>query len=54
MILTKGTIAIVSTDKLRSILQKMLDESEFFGPYGIRTLSIFHAENTYIFDVNGS
>ena len=32
----------------------MLDESEFFGPYGIRALSRFHAENPYIFDVNGS
>ncbi len=54
MILTNGTIAIASTDKLRSILQKMLDESEFFGHYGIRVLSRFHAENPYIFDVNGS
>ncbi|MEH2106183.1 MGH1-like glycoside hydrolase domain-containing protein [Nostoc sp.] len=56
---TKGVgarrlLAIVSRDKLRSILQKMLDESEFFGPYGIRALSRFHAENPYIFDVNGS
>ncbi|MEH2317699.1 MGH1-like glycoside hydrolase domain-containing protein [Nostoc sp.] len=56
---TKGVgarrlLAIVSRDKLKSILQKMLDESEFFGPYGIRALSRFHAENPYIFDVNGS
>jgi len=47
-------LAIVSRDKLRSILQKMLDESEFFSPYGIRALSRFHAEHPYIFDVNGS
>ncbi|MBD2676129.1 MULTISPECIES: MGH1-like glycoside hydrolase domain-containing protein [Nostoc] len=46
-------LAIVSRDKLRSILQKMLDESEFFSPYGIRALSRFHAEHPYIFDVNG-
>ncbi|MEH2329927.1 MGH1-like glycoside hydrolase domain-containing protein [Nostoc sp.] len=56
---TKGVgarklLAIVSREKLRSILQKMLDESEFFGDYGIRALSRFHAENPYIFDVNGS
>ncbi|MHC5935875.1 MGH1-like glycoside hydrolase domain-containing protein [Nostoc sp.] len=56
---TKGVgarrlLAIVSRDKLRSILQKMLDESEFFGPYGIRALSRFHAEHPYTFDVNGS
>ncbi|MFN6562310.1 MAG: MGH1-like glycoside hydrolase domain-containing protein [Nostoc sp. ChiSLP01] len=46
-------LAIVSRDKLRSILQKMLDESEFFSPYGIRALSRFHAQYPYIFDVNG-
>lgn len=47
-------LAIVSPDKLRSILQKMLDESEFFSPYGIRAVSRFHAEHPYTFDVNGS
>ncbi|MBD2515927.1 glucosidase [Nostoc sp. FACHB-973] len=47
-------LAIVSRDKLRSILQKMLDESEFFSPYGIRAVSRFHAEHPYTFDVNGS
>ncbi|MBD2612164.1 glucosidase [Nostoc punctiforme FACHB-252] len=46
-------LAIASRDKLKSILQKMLDESEFFSPYGIRALSRFHAEHPYIFDVNG-
>jgi hypothetical protein len=47
-------LAIVSRDKLRSILQKMLDESEFLSPYGIRALSKFHAEHPYSFDVNGT
>ncbi|MEA5566728.1 MGH1-like glycoside hydrolase domain-containing protein [Anabaena sp. UHCC 0399] len=47
-------LAIVSRDKLRSILQKMLDESEFFSPYGIRALSRFHAEHPYTFNVNGN
>ncbi|MBW4563842.1 MAG: glucosidase [Mojavia pulchra JT2-VF2] len=56
---TKGVgarrlLAIVSQDKLRSILQKMLDENEFFGTYGIRALSRFHAEHPYIFDVDGA
>ncbi len=46
-------LAIASRDKLKSILQKMLDESEFFSPYGIRALSRFHAQHPYIFDVNG-
>ncbi|MFB2769945.1 glucosidase [Pelatocladus sp. BLCC-F211] len=47
-------LAIVSRDKLRQILQKMLDETEFFGDYGIRAVSRFHADHPYIFDVNGS
>ncbi|HEY9696136.1 MAG TPA: glucosidase [Trichocoleus sp.] len=45
-------LAIVSRDKLKSILQKMLDESEFFGGYGIRAVSRYHADNPYIFYAN--
>ncbi|WP_019506657.1 hypothetical protein [Pleurocapsa sp. PCC 7319] len=40
-------------DKLRRILEKLLDEDEFFGDYGIRALSRFHKENPYTFYVNG-
>jgi Glycosyl hydrolase family 63 C-terminal domain len=47
-------LAIVSRDKLRRILQKMLDESEFFGDYGIRAVSRYHADRPYIFETNGS
>lgn len=50
----KRLLAIVCKDKLQRILQKMLDESEFFGDYGIRALSRVHAENPYIFNINGS
>jgi hypothetical protein len=45
-------LAIVSKDKLKRILQKMLDESEFFGDYGIRALSRYHAQHPYIFYTN--
>lgn len=47
-------LAIVYRDKLRRILQKMLDETEFFGDYGIRAISRYHAEHPYIFNVNGT
>ena len=40
-------------DRLRRILSRMLDENEFLSPYGIRSLSRFHAEHPYIFWVNG-
>ena len=31
----------------------MLDENEFLSPYGIRSLSRFHAEHPYVFNVGG-
>ncbi|PSB32450.1 MGH1-like glycoside hydrolase domain-containing protein [Stenomitos frigidus] len=46
-------LAIASQEKLRRILQKMLDESEFFGDYGIRAVSRYHADHPYIFYANG-
>jgi mannosylglycerate hydrolase MGH1-like protein len=47
----RGIIALVNQDKLRRILTKMLDENEFLSPYGIRSLSRYHAEHPYIFRV---
>ncbi len=47
-------LAIVSRDKLRRILQTMLDEREFLGDYGIRAISRCHAEHPYIFEANGT
>ncbi|MEL6911739.1 MAG: glucosidase [Cyanobacteria bacterium J06598_4] len=40
-------------DKLRRILTKLLDESEFLSEYGIRALSRFHLDNPYTFYVDG-
>jgi Glycosyl hydrolase family 63 C-terminal domain len=41
--------AILNEAKLRRVLAKMLDEAEFLSPYGIRSLSRFHADNPYVF-----
>ncbi len=49
----RGIFALVNPDRLRRILSKMLDENEFLGPYGIRSLSKFHENNPYLFHVNG-
>ena len=46
-------LSIVDKEKLRRILKKMLDESEFLSPYGIRALSRYHKDNPYTFHVNG-
>ncbi|MBD2312124.1 glucosidase [Desertifilum sp. FACHB-1129] len=44
-------LSIVSPHKLRKILEKMLDESEFLSDYGIRSLSRFHATHPYTLKV---
>jgi len=49
----RGIIALVSEERLRRILSRMLDENEFLSPYGIRALSRYHAEHPYIFRVEG-
>ena len=46
-------LSIVDKEKLKQILQKMLDENEFLSPYGIRALSKYHLENPYYFKTNG-
>jgi hypothetical protein len=49
----RGILALVKPDRLRRILSRMLDENEFLGPHGIRSISKFHEENPYIFFVDG-
>ena len=41
----RGIIALVNAERLRRILTRMLDENEFLSPYGIRSLSRYHAEH---------
>src|SRR3974377_880262 len=43
--------AILDETKLRRVLAKMLDENEFLSPYGIRSLSRYHADHPYSFRV---
>ena len=43
--------ALVNPDRLRRILSRMLDENEFLSPHGIRSLSRYHADHPYVFDV---
>jgi hypothetical protein len=43
--------AILNETNLRRVLTIMLDENEFLSPYGIRSLSRYHAEHPYVFRV---
>jgi hypothetical protein len=40
---------VVNEQKLRRALARMLDETEFLGAYGIRSLSQYHRNHPYVF-----
>jgi hypothetical protein len=50
----RGILALVSEQRLRRILARMLDENEFLSPFGIRALSRHHLEHPYQFDGGSS
>src|SRR5215469_8220979 len=39
--------------RLRRMLSRMLDEEEFLGPHGIRSVSRWHAEHPYVLKLGG-
>ena len=49
----RGILALVNPERLRKILSRMLDENEFFGPHGIRSISKFHEKHPYALHVDG-
>jgi hypothetical protein len=49
----RGLLGLVDPQRLRRILTRMLDENEFLSPYGVRSLSRYHAEHPYLFSVGG-
>src|SRR5438874_8864020 len=46
--------AIVSPDKLRHVLARLLDEAEFLSPHGVRALSRAHRDQPYMLQVDGN
>jgi hypothetical protein len=49
----RGIIALVNRERLTRILHRMLDEDEFLSPFGIRSLSKYHARHPYTFHTEG-
>jgi hypothetical protein len=47
-------LSLVNEEKLRRILTRMLDEDRFLGPHGIRSISRWHLEHPYSFQVHGT
>ncbi|AXF10957.1 glucosidase [Paraburkholderia graminis] len=46
-------LSILNRRKLERVLRYMLDENEFLGPHGIRSLSLYHLEHPYVINVGG-
>jgi hypothetical protein len=46
-------LSLVNEDKLRRILARMLDEERFLGPHGIRSISRWHLDHPYAFEIGG-
>jgi len=46
-------LSVCNKEKIERILACMLDENEFFGPYGIRSLSRFHLDHPFAFNLSG-
>ncbi len=46
-------LSIVDPEKLKKILEKVLDSKEFLGDYGVRSVSLFHKENPYTMLIRG-
>jgi hypothetical protein len=45
--------AVVNSDRLRKILARMLDENEFLSPFGLRSISRYHANHPYRLSLDG-
>jgi hypothetical protein len=43
----------LTKEKLERVLAYMLDENEFLGPHGIRSLSLYHREQPFVFSTGG-
>ncbi len=50
----KHLLSLLRGHRMKKILQRMLDESEFFSDYGIRSLSKYHEAHPYEFWLDGT
>ncbi len=46
-------LSLLRGHRMKRLLKRMLDETEFLSPYGVRALSRVHAEQPYTFRVDG-
>jgi hypothetical protein len=46
-------LTVTTPEQLTRVLHRMLDESEFLSPYGLRSLSRIHLEHPFVIDLGG-
>jgi hypothetical protein len=47
-------LAILRGHRMKRVLRRMLDETEFLSPYGVRALSRGYADQPYVFEMGGA
>jgi hypothetical protein len=47
-------LALVRGHRMKRLLKRMLDPAEFLSPYGVRSLSKYHADQPYVLTVDGT
>ena len=47
-------LSLLRGHRMKCLLTRMLDETEFLSDYGVRALSRVHAQHPYVFHVNGT
>jgi hypothetical protein len=46
-------LSLAARDRLRRLMARLFDESEFLSPHGLRALSAYHREHPYVLSVEG-
>ncbi|MEA2693720.1 MAG: hypothetical protein QOJ16_3107 [Acidobacteriota bacterium] len=46
-------LSLLRGHRLKALLRRMLDESEFLSPYGVRSLSKYHQDHPYVLEIGG-
>ncbi len=46
-------LSLAGRDRLRRLMARLFDESEFLSPHGLRALSAYHREHPYVLSVEG-
>ena len=47
-------LSVLNRDNLKRVLERMLDEEQFLGPHGVRSISQEHLKAPYVFDLEGT